>query len=377
MLKQLLSFFLFFLITNAAKADFNVWGSAVRLHVNGTDIFYNTRHLSSATAIGTASFEGTIGVFAHNSGSLKFLGGEINTAKTNSYLICKAMMYYVVYERGSRPVAPVFTVVNLALFCNCDGSSFSACGGKACLSVNDQKFQNVQAAADLTNYANGDYTIEIYYKINAGENGNCGQQYIDNTATTNYKANFSITTPLALNMISLNGIVAEEKIKVKWVVQNDVDIVKYEVQKSENGVSFNTINSTTANQLSTISNYLFTDLNPIIGTNYYRVKALNRNESVNISKVFRIYYGTVGNTIFIYPNPSGNDLAVRIVAVYKGNYQLSVLNNNGQQIVSMPFVHDGNDKTIHITMPFLLAKGIYRLFLIDKSQFYKQSFLIK
>jgi len=114
-----------------------------------------------------------------------------------------------------------------------------------------------------------------------------------------------------------------------------------------------------------------------MGTNYYRVKAFNKNESVNISKVFRIYYGIVGNTIFIYPNPSGNDLAVRIVAVYKGNYQLSILNNNGQQIISMPFVHDGTDKTIRIIMPFLLAKGIYRLFLIDKSQFYKQSFLIK
>ena len=50
MLKQFLTFFLFFLITNAAKADFNVWGSAVRLHVNGTDIFYNTRHLSSVFA---------------------------------------------------------------------------------------------------------------------------------------------------------------------------------------------------------------------------------------------------------------------------------------------------------------------------------------
>ena len=114
MLKQLLTIFLFFLITNAVKANFNVWGMAVRLHVNGTYIFYNTRHLSSAIAIGSASFEGTIGVFAHNSGSLKFLGGEINTAKTNGYSICKAMMYYVVYERGSRPVAPVFTAANLA-----------------------------------------------------------------------------------------------------------------------------------------------------------------------------------------------------------------------------------------------------------------------
>jgi hypothetical protein len=377
MVKQLLTFFTFLLLTIAVKADFNVWESAVRLHVNGTDVFYNTRQLSTAAAIGTASFEGTIGVFAHNSGSLKILGAEINTAKTNGMAICNTLMYYTIYERGNRPVLPTFTAINLALYCNCNGASFTACGGKACSSISDQKFQNVNEAADLTNYANGDYAIEIYYQLNGGEGGNCGEQHIDNAVTANYKAYFSITTPLALNLVSLNGIVAEEKIKIKWVVQNDIDIVKYEVQKSENGVSFTTINTVTANQLSTVSNYLFTDINPILGTNYYRVKAFNRNESVNLSKVFRIYYGIVGNTIFIYPNPSGNDLAVRIVAVYKGNYRLSVINNNGQQIVSMPFVHDGIDKTMRITMPFLLAKGIYRLFIIDKSQFYKQSFLIK
>jgi hypothetical protein len=377
MAKQLLSLFLFLLLTIVVKADFNVWGSAVRLHVNGTDMFYNTRQLSPASAIGTASFEGTIGVFAHNSGSLKILGGEINTAKTNGMAICNAFMFYAIYERNSRPVLPTFTAVNLSLFCNCNGTSFSACGGKACTSISDQKFQNVNEATDLTSYANGDYTIEIYYQLNGGESGNCGQQHVDKAVTGNYKANFSITTPLALNLVSLNGLVAEDKIKIKWVVQNDIDIVKYEVQKSENGVSFTTINTTIAKQLSTESNYVFTDLNPILGTNYYRVKAFNRNESVNLSKVFRIYYGIVGNTIFIYPNPSGNDLAVRIVAVYKGNYRLSVLNNNGQQIVSMPFVHDGIDKTIRVAMPYLLAKGIYRLFLIDKSQFYKQSFLIK
>ncbi len=377
MQKQLLTLLLLLLYTTASKANFNVWGSAVRLHVNGTELFYNTKQLSAAAAIGTASFEGTIGVFARKSGSLKILGGEINTAKSNGMAICNAYMYYAIYERGNRPALPLFTAINLSLFCNCNGNSFSACGGKACTSINDQKFQNVHEATDLTNFSNGDYTIEIYYQLKGGENGNCNLQHIDNAVTVNYKANFTITTPLALNLVSLNGIVAEEKIKIKWMVQNDEDIVKYEVQKSENGVSFTTINSSTANQLSSMSSYFFIDNNPILGTNYYRVKAYNKNESVNLSRVFRIYYGIVGNTIFIYPNPSGNDIAIRIVAVYKGNYKLSILNNNGQQIVSMPFLHDGIDKTVRITLPTLLAKGIYRLFLIDKSQFYKQSFLIK
>ena len=64
-------------------------------------------------------------------------------------------------------------------------------------------------------------------------------------------------------------------------------------------------------------------------------------------------------------------------AVSKGNYQMSVFGNNGQKITTMPVQHDGNDRTIKINLPVTLSRGVYRLFLIDKVEFYKQSFLIK
>jgi len=79
----------------------------------------------------------------------------------------------------------------------------------------------------------------------------------------------------------------------------------------------------------------------------------------------------------IYPNPSGNILTVRIAGIPKANYQLSVLGNNGQFITTTAYTHDGIDKTLHINLPITLSKGLYRLFLIDRDQFFKQAFLVR
>jgi len=75
--------------------------------------------------------------------------------------------------------------------------------------------------------------------------------------------------------------------------------------------------------------------------------------------------------------PSGNILTVRIAGIPKGRYQMSVLGNNGQFITTSAYTHDGIDKTLHINLPLTLSKGLYRLFLIDRDQFFKQAFLVR
>jgi hypothetical protein len=375
MRKPILLLSLLFVLCLSSKAELSIWGSAIYLNVNGTSDFYNTQKLIAPYAIGNMTFHGVLGVFGKNSGNLKIAGAEMNIGHSNMAPVCSGNLFYTIYKLGERPATPIFSNFTLSMYCNCSGSSFSSCGGKACNNVSDQKLQNVSQSIDLTTFETGDYTIEIFYQANAGTN--CSQQVMDNRANDNYKADFVITAPLAINMILLNGIATDRDIKIKWVVQNDVEINKYEVQKSETGLNFTSIEAVTSFHSSTNSTYLYSDANPVLGTNYYRIKSYNINGSVNLSRVFRIYYGKVGNTIFIYPNPSGSQLTLRLAAVKKGNYKMSVFSTSGQIITSMPIDHDGLDKTLRIDLPVTLSHGIYRLFLIDRYQFYKQSFLVK
>ena len=378
-MKRLLLFLIFSIsFLPVIKADFNIWGSAIFLNINGSDDFYNTRQLSAPSAIGHNTFAGNLGIFGSNSGSFKLLGAEINTSRDNNFSICSGMFYYTVYPQGNRPAAPVFSAIPLGLYCNCSGGTFNNCGSGTCTGVNDQKLQNLSNSIDLTNFPQGNYTLEIYYTA-IGQTGNsgCNLSKHDDNQGANYYAQFTISSPLAISFTDLNTYVGDDNIKIFWSIDNDLAITQYEVQKSSNGVNFQTIKTVNSNRLNAISNYIASDHSPFIGSNYYRIKSYFNNNTISISRIFRADFENAGNTLFIYPNPSGNQLGVRFAAVVKGDYQFSVLSTNGQSILSQPLHHDGLDKTIYFNLPVTLSRGVYRLFLIDKTHFYKQSFLMK
>ena len=360
------------------KAQINIWGSAVYLHINGEETFYNTNNFLPPFAIGSSKFPTSLGVFGRNSGNLKLVGAEINTSKTSGYTICTAKLFYAIYKQGERPSQPSLSGFSLPFHCNCDGNSFSNCGGRACNSLTNQKFQNVNQTIDLTGLVPGNYSVEIYYQISGGEeNSNCSLLITDDRSGQNYIANFTISSPLSVNFSGFSSFVTDDDIKLKWSMQNDVDIIRYEVEKSENGLNFFALISTASRRQAGNSIYLSNDVNPVFGTNFYRVKAIYDNGVVNLSPIIRAYYGKVGNTLLIYPNPVGKELNIRLAGIGKGNYRLSVLALSGQQLVSIPYFHDGMDKTIKIKLPETVTNGIYRLFLINKTLFYKQTFMAK
>ncbi len=371
-------FFFLLSVSLAAYANFEIWASAIYLDINGTAGFYNTQKSSTLSNIGSNGFSGHLGVFASNSGTFKLLGAEIRTLKDNYSNICSGNLFYTIYAIGNRPAHPVFSLLTLSVSCNCNGNSFYSCGGGSCNSIYEQKLQNVSQSIDLTDLDAGDYTLEIYYQLN-GDNTNpgCNLTYIDNYGGFNYKANFTISSPLSVNLSAFDAVCYDNSIKLRWTMQTENSIEKYEIEKSLTGLTFTKIGEMTASNSPGPISYYFFDENPIIGTNYYRIKMYHSNTSVSISNIKRIYFGKVGNTLFIYPNPSGNELSVRFAAVDKGRYQMNVITNSGQQIFSTPISHDGSDKTIQVRLPITLSKGVYRLVLISNTQFFKQTFLIK
>jgi hypothetical protein len=348
----------------SSHAEFGISSSAVCLNVNGSLGFYNTQSSSATNSIGKLNFSGNLGTFGANSGNLKIIGAGINTFKTNGANVCSGTLYYLVYRQGNRPTSPDFSSITLGFY---SGTN------------TNQQWQDVSNAIDLTAFGIGNYTLEIYY-VASGEQSiseNCSQQKLDNVGGADYVADFSIAIPLAVNFSSLYAIAYDETIGIKWVMQNDVHAVTYEIQKSDNGLNFTTIGKINSRQTTGSNNYSFMDEAPFLGTNYYRLKVSNDNGTISLSNVIRIYFAIGGNGILIYPNPSGNVLIAQLAGVNKGSYQLSVLNSGGQKVVSMPLAQDGLDKTLHINLPVTLPKGLYWLFLIDETQFYKQSFLVK
>jgi hypothetical protein len=106
--------------------------------------------------------------------------------------------------------------------------------------------------------------------------------------------------------------VSKEKTKLDWSTATEYNADYFEVQRSTDGMSFHPIGIVKATGFSnTLRQYFFTDQNPSVGVNYYRLRQVDRDGQFEFSQiravqVFKVRMG-------VYPNPvAGSTLRVNL-----------------------------------------------------------------
>jgi hypothetical protein len=78
----------------------------------------------------------------------------------------------------------------------------------------------------------------------------------------------------------------------------------------------------------------------------------------------KVLFGNNDAGIVLYPNPvNGNSFSIDLNNMAKGIYQVSLINNLGQQVFSAEVQHEGGSATKTITWKQTLPQGIYQLVL--------------
>ncbi|UEG48919.1 hypothetical protein LK994_09745 [Ferruginibacter lapsinanis] len=379
MKKYLLLLFTFFLFVFSSKAEFGIFASAVYINVNGSSQFYNTQ-LNGINSIGTVDFGGNLGSFTANTGTLSLRGAEIKTFKDPGSNVCGGTLYYTVYPKGNRPVSPTFTAIGLGFYCDCNGDgTFNSCGGGTCTIGRDQKWQKVNDSKDLTQLSAGDYTLELYYQIpgSSSSSSECGEFRFDSNLGNNYTADFTILQNLAVNFSGLSGLANNNGILLKWSIENDVDIIRYEIERSANGIDFSTLGAVSSAKSRLPYNYSMMDKNPLSGNGFYRIKFYELDNSISYSNVYRMTWNVSGNDLQVIFNQSSSALTIRSGIVPKGKYQLNIINYIGQQVLSSPVNYNGTENSITIDFPKKLSAGAYKILLLNNELSYKGSFLVR
>lgn len=172
------------------------------------------------------------------------------------------------------------------------------------------------------------------------------------------------TTSAALP-ISLSSVKASQKltgIQVEWNVVNEINIDKYEVEKSADGINFVKATSLNASAAgTTIKTYSWFDGSPNADNNYYRIRSLSKTGAVVYSGVVRINLGRGAMALSVYPNPvQGEMIGLQLTNLEKGRYTISVTNQSGQQVYSTVLEHAGGaaSQTLHTGF---FSKGVYQL----------------
>ncbi|HNN31804.1 MAG TPA: T9SS type A sorting domain-containing protein, partial [Chitinophagaceae bacterium] len=114
--------------------------------------------------------------------------------------------------------------------------------------------------------------------------------------------------PLVIKNYELK--IKNEGIVNRWVTVNEINVSHFNVQRSSNGVEFNTVQQTAAKN-NTYNEYSITDLQPLNGTSYYRIEAIDKDGKKTYSKTLSITTNFKPQTLNLYPNPAANIVNIK------------------------------------------------------------------
>ncbi|MEO6327550.1 MAG: T9SS type A sorting domain-containing protein [Ginsengibacter sp.] len=165
-------------------------------------------------------------------------------------------------------------------------------------------------------------------------------------------------------------------IEVTWKVTRSINLSKYEIERSANGVDFIIIGTLSA---TGAANYIYPDRNPFDGNNFYRLRMVDADGSVSYSAIIKVNINSNTGQAGFYPNPVvANIVALQLTNVIKGTYRLQLFNNYGQQVYSAVITHNGGSANQMIYLPKRISSGIYHLRLRSNSVvLYNGSLLVK
>ena len=149
-----------------------------------------------------------------------------------------------------------------------------------------------------------------------------------------------------------NGI--QNAVENVWTTSSEVNVSHYNVQRSLDGLLFNTVGKVNAKGES---KYSFIDNTNLNGTVYYRLEIVDKNGNISYSEIRTL--SIINYPLSITPNPAKD-----IVTIAAKNLKdINILDNAGRVVVTK----EGkltNTITIDIST---LAKGVYFVKATDKS----------
>jgi hypothetical protein len=135
----------------------------------------------------------------------------------------------------------------------------------------------------------------------------------------------------ALRLVSLVATKNNNTSLIAWEVKNESDSTAFAVERSiDTGKTFGLLGNIQSNGTGI---YSFVDKKPVTGQNQYRLKVKDTLGNISYSKIVSLLYSqdnVVNNKITVYPNPTINDINLKMNAGAKeSTYSIRIVNTLG------------------------------------------------
>lgn len=166
------------------------------------------------------------------------------------------------------------------------------------------------------------------------------------------------TVPLALELLQFTATPLRNQVLLQWsVMEKNVDV--FEIERSSNAISFEKtgIQKSKSRHIATQASYSFTDIQPLNGRSFYRLKMRDNDGSFKYSNVVFVTFSGDGNAV-LSPVPARDNITLSVSEHLYGS-AASITDIQGKQVLR--FTVSGNQ---HINVSGLAA-GMYYLKLAD------------
>ena len=190
-----------------------------------------------------------------------------------------------------------------------------------------------------------------------GTNGSTVPSYIFSRSTN--PASYCSGFVLPIQLLAFNVIHVDQKAKLYWAVANPELAKMYVVEKKKDNNEWIAITTVNVNSLQ--QEYATFDNHPEQGNNLYRLKIIEKENTVIYSEIKRLYINYNDDDFTVYPNPAVAKITVTSRFIRTGLLRLSDI--TGKIILQQQILSNRTD----INLP-ALPPGVYLIRLNEKIQ---------
>lgn len=164
--------------------------------------------------------------------------------------------------------------------------------------------------------------------------------------------------PLPVKLSGFSASYLKNEVEVRWQTVSENNNDYFEVQRSADGKNFISISAVKGTNQAAIANYVYVDLSPFSGINYYRIAQYDYNKAVSYSQIVRLdaSVNPANAKLAVGPNPVDDVLNIRFD--HNSYTNIRVIDMLGQSRMVKNLNTDITDLSIDMT---LLNRGTYLL----------------
>jgi len=165
---------------------------------------------------------------------------------------------------------------------------------------------------------------------------------------------------LPVTLLSFSAQKTDNSVLIKWQTTNEININRYEVESSSDGINFVKLGLVAAGNSSSVVNYQLTDNSAWVSeVRYYRLKIIDNDGKYKYSNIVKLSNKQTGN-ISIYPNPVTNAFIINLPDTKLIHSKATLSDANGKLVKNISINYQ--QQTVNISE---LSAGIYMLRLAD------------